>query len=140
VSSQNKFSAGWFVLTVVLAFVLPSLGASAVETTLVVVALVALIYATVLGMDARDRLQSIERHVARIAEAVDPPKAVASSSVHFTLITADGDSLGPVELQRPDWPPGSIIYKPRGEPNLRIVDVIPNDDPEGFTILVVEPE
>jgi len=38
---------------------------------------------------------------------------------------------------RPDWPPGSIIYR-GAEPNLRVVDVIPADDPEEFAILVVE--
>jgi hypothetical protein len=29
----------------------------------------------------------------------------------FQLETADGTPLGPVELQRPDWPIGSLIYK-----------------------------
>jgi hypothetical protein len=31
-----------------------------------------------------------------------------------------------------------VIYRPPGEPNLRVVDVIPTDDPEEFAILVVE--
>jgi len=50
---------------------------------------------------------------------------------HFVLVTVDAESLGPVELARPDWPPGSIIYR-GGEPNLRVVSVIPSDDPEKF--------
>jgi hypothetical protein len=29
---------------------------------------------------------------------------------HFALVTRDGDTLGAVELGRPDWPPGSIIW------------------------------
>ena len=44
-----------------------------------------------------------------------------------------------MELGRPDWPAGSVIYTGRGEPNLRMVDVIPADDAERqFTVLVVE--
>jgi len=39
---------------------------------------------------------------------------------------------------RPDWPSGSIIYR-GGEPNLRVVNVIPRGDPEKFDVLVVEP-
>ena len=30
---------------------------------------------------------------------------------HFALVTTDGDALGPVELGRPDWPDGAIIYR-----------------------------
>jgi hypothetical protein len=56
---------------------------------------------------------------------------------HFQLVTSDDDSLGPMELGRPDWPPGSVIYR-GSEPSLRVVDVIPSDDHEKFTILVVE--
>jgi hypothetical protein len=58
---------------------------------------------------------------------------------HFQLVTVDGDSLGPVELARPEWPPGSIIYR-GDEPNLRVVDRIESSDPELYTVLVVEPE
>ena len=58
---------------------------------------------------------------------------------HFQLVTSDGQALGPIEVARPDWPVGSVIYR-GGQPNLRVVDVIPADDPEQFTILVVEPE
>jgi hypothetical protein len=56
---------------------------------------------------------------------------------HFQLVTSDGEALGATELGRPDWPIGSVIYR-GDEPNLRVVDVIPADDPEGFAILVVE--
>ncbi len=71
----------------------------------------------------------------------DPePSTVASRAVaHFQLVTVDGEALGATELARPDWPPGSVIYRPPGEPNLRVVDYIPTDDPEEFAILVVEP-
>jgi hypothetical protein len=58
---------------------------------------------------------------------------------HFQLVTSDGEALGPVELSRPDWPDGSIIY--RGDkPNLRVVGRLEadDDDPELFEVLVVE--
>jgi hypothetical protein len=58
---------------------------------------------------------------------------------HFALVTTDGDSLGPIELGRADSPAGSVIYRGRDEANLRVVDVIPNDEPEAFTVLVVAP-
>ena len=56
---------------------------------------------------------------------------------HFQLVTTDGETLGAVHLGPPDWPPGSVIYR-GAEPNLRVVDVIPSEDAEMFTILVVE--
>ncbi|HEY8803034.1 MAG TPA: hypothetical protein VIN00_08150 [Candidatus Dormibacteraeota bacterium] len=43
---------------------------------------------------------------------------------HFQLVTVDGEALGVRELARPDWPPGSVIYRPPGEPNLRVVDYV----------------
>ena len=55
----------------------------------------------------------------------------------FSLVSVGGDPLGPIELGRPDWPAGSLIYG-SGEATLHVVDVTPSDDPEGFTILVVE--
>ena len=42
---------------------------------------------------------------------------------------ADGESLGAVEVARPDWPPGSVIYRGGDAQNLRIVDVLAGDDP-----------
>jgi len=57
---------------------------------------------------------------------------------HFTLVTTDGESLGATALARPDWPVGSIIYRGRRGPNLRVVDVLDADDPEVFAVLVVE--
>jgi hypothetical protein len=57
---------------------------------------------------------------------------------HFTLVTTDGDSLGAIELGRPDWPEGSIIYR-GDQPNLRVVGRLEADDPEHqFEVLVVE--
>ena len=57
---------------------------------------------------------------------------------HFAVVTTDGDALGALELGRPDWPYGSIIYR-RDEPNLRVVDRIEADDSEHqFEVLVVE--
>jgi hypothetical protein len=57
----------------------------------------------------------------------------------FRLITADGEPLGPIELQRPDWPPGSIIYRGGAQPNLRVLDMVSGlDDPEQLPTLVVE--
>ena len=56
----------------------------------------------------------------------------------FALVTIDGDALGTVELGRPDWPDGTIIYG--GEkPNLRVVGRLATDDSEhGFDVLVIE--
>jgi hypothetical protein len=55
----------------------------------------------------------------------------------FTLVTRDGDDLGQVQLGRPDWPVGSVIY--RGDPpNLRVVGRTEKDTPEGLDVLVVE--
>jgi hypothetical protein len=60
---------------------------------------------------------------------------------HFQLVTADGEALGPVELGRPDWPAGSIIYRGGDKPNLRVVGELeaPDDDPELLRVLIVEP-
>ena len=58
---------------------------------------------------------------------------------HFVVVTADGVSLGAFHLSGHDWPPGSIIYRGAEEPNLRVAEVLPSDDPEKFAILVVEP-
>jgi hypothetical protein len=56
----------------------------------------------------------------------------------YALVTPDGDKLGAVELGRPDWPDGSIIY--RGDkPNLRVVGHRePDDAKEVDGVLVVE--
>jgi hypothetical protein len=58
---------------------------------------------------------------------------------HFQIRTADGEALGVVALGRPDWPPGSVIYRGRDEPNLRVLDVVVRDDPDANDALVVEP-
>jgi hypothetical protein len=58
---------------------------------------------------------------------------------HFQLVLEDGEALGAVELGRPDWPPGSVIYRGGDEPNLRVLEVVVLDDPEVFDVLVVEP-
>jgi hypothetical protein len=50
----------------------------------------------------------------------------------------DGEALGPVELSRPDWAPGSVIYRGAAETGLRVVDHLPSGVPEKFAILVVE--
>jgi hypothetical protein len=57
---------------------------------------------------------------------------------HFQLVTTDGDVLGAVELGRPDWPEGSIIY--RGDrPNLRVVGRLDAENTEHeFAVLAVE--
>jgi hypothetical protein len=56
---------------------------------------------------------------------------------HFALVTPDGDSLGTVELSRPDWPEGSMIH--RGDkPNLRVVADLMPDAPDVVGVLVVE--
>jgi hypothetical protein len=58
---------------------------------------------------------------------------------HFQLRTADGESLGVVALSRPDWPPGSVIYRGRDDPNLRVLEILVLDEPELLDVLVVEP-
>jgi hypothetical protein len=52
-------------------------------------------------------------------------------------VSQDGEALGPVELGCSDWVAGGAIYR-GGEPDLRIVDVLASEDPETFTILIVE--
>jgi hypothetical protein len=55
----------------------------------------------------------------------------------FQLVTVDGVALGPVELDRAEWSPGNVVQR-SGEPNLRVVDVLPSDDPELLAVLVVD--
>jgi len=50
---------------------------------------------------------------------------------HFALVLRDGTTLGAVELARPDWPDGSVSYRGRDEPNLRVVDRIAGEGPGG---------
>jgi hypothetical protein len=57
---------------------------------------------------------------------------------HFQLVMLDGEALGAVELSRPDWPPGSVIYRGANETDLRVVDHLPSGVPEEYAILVVE--
>jgi hypothetical protein len=45
--------------------------------------------------------------------------------------------LGTIELGRPDWPDGSIIYRPR-EGNLRVVGRIDVEADRLLEVLVVE--
>jgi hypothetical protein len=57
----------------------------------------------------------------------------------FRIATANGQPLGTAELQRPDWPAGSVIYGGRGNTNLRVVDGLSGlDDPEQLPTLIVE--
>jgi len=58
----------------------------------------------------------------------------------FQLVTPDGEQLGTVELARPDWPPGSVIVRGRGKPNLRVVEHLPARDLEWLSTLVVAEE
>jgi hypothetical protein len=57
---------------------------------------------------------------------------------HYVVVTSDGVSLGPFELVGSDVQPGTTILTGSGQPKLRVVDVLDNDDPERFAILVVE--
>jgi len=56
---------------------------------------------------------------------------------HYTLVTRDGVSLGAFHLAGQNWREGDTIYRGDGH-DLRVVDVLPTDDPEKFAILVVE--
>jgi hypothetical protein len=53
----------------------------------------------------------------------------------FELETVDGTPLGTTELQRPDWPVGSIIYKGGAAPDLLILGQRYGEE---HTVLVVE--
>ncbi len=57
---------------------------------------------------------------------------------HFQLVTVDGDALGAVELDRSDFPDGSVFDRDH-RPSFRVVARIEADDAEEFTVLVVEP-
>jgi hypothetical protein len=59
---------------------------------------------------------------------------------HYALITPDGDPLGPVEVTEPNSAVGSLIKRGGRGLEWRVVECIPSDDPELFSILVVEPE
>jgi hypothetical protein len=54
---------------------------------------------------------------------------------HFELVTTDGQRLGAIELQRPDWPIGSVIYRGGPQPNLRVVD---RREQEGGSVRIVD--
>jgi hypothetical protein len=57
---------------------------------------------------------------------------------HFAIVGVDGHTYGTMELGRPAWPEGSIIWRGDG-PNLRVVARIEADDSEHhFDVLVVE--
>jgi hypothetical protein len=56
---------------------------------------------------------------------------------HYTLTMKDGGQLGSAELLSMDWQTGDIIYRGK-QPNLRVVDVLEADDPDNYTVLVVE--
>ena len=53
----------------------------------------------------------------------------------FQIVKTDGRELGPMELGRPDWSAGSVIYRGSPKPNLRVVE---RRDVDGAAILVVE--
>ena len=53
----------------------------------------------------------------------------------FQIVTTDGRDLGPMELGRPDWPVGSVIYQGGPKPNLRVVEHRESDE---LPVLVVE--
>jgi hypothetical protein len=54
---------------------------------------------------------------------------------HYQLVTTDRDVLGARELDRSDWPPGSVIDAAAGESEFRVVRQLEYDherdgDPE----------
>jgi hypothetical protein len=55
----------------------------------------------------------------------------------FQLETADGEQLFQVELGRPDWRTGSVIFCSGGQA-LRVLASSDGIDPEATAILVVE--
>jgi hypothetical protein len=55
-----------------------------------------------------------------LALAVRPQPDRRPTLEHFQLVMVDGEALGAVELSRPDWPPGSNIYRGPDETNLRV--------------------
>jgi hypothetical protein len=55
----------------------------------------------------------------------------------FELVTRGGKALGPVKLARPEWPVGAIIDGYAGK--LRVVEVVAGANPDGSSVLIVEP-
>jgi hypothetical protein len=53
----------------------------------------------------------------------------------FQIVTTNDRDLGLMELGRPDWPIGSVIYRGGPQPNLRVVE---RRDTDGAAVLVVE--
>jgi hypothetical protein len=56
---------------------------------------------------------------------------------YFRLEYLDGEPLGTIELARPDWRPGNLIVR-GDDPNLRVVDLLEPQEPNGLAVLVVE--
>ena len=56
----------------------------------------------------------------------------------YALLTADGKDLGTVNLGRPDWPAGSILYRGGDASNLRVVRLVEAPDHDQLDVLVVE--
>jgi hypothetical protein len=54
----------------------------------------------------------------------------------YQIVTVDGDVYGPTDLGEPDWPEGAVIHY--HDVDLRVVKRVETDDPEMFTILIVE--
>jgi hypothetical protein len=81
----------------------------------------------------------VRRSTAGAARQRDvvPDVGGLKASFRFQLLTRDGEALGPVELDRPDWPPGAVIL--RGGGVLEVLGGIDSDDPEVLSALVVEP-
>jgi hypothetical protein len=79
-----------------------------------------------------------EREVWRISlsPVVRPQPRQEGRDVHtFEIVTTDGHELGRVELGRPDWPVGSVIYRGGPQSDLRVVE---RRETDGAPILVVE--
>ena len=55
-------------------------------------------------------LEGGARHRARVGLAGRSAPREETGVPHFALVTTDGDAPGAVELGRPDWPDGAIIF------------------------------
>jgi hypothetical protein len=88
-------------------------------------------------LDCASVLTSDATPSVRLAPPFRPPReGEPDAALH--LVGRDGESLGTVELGRPDWPVGSVIHR-GNKPNLRVVRVAVSDDSEDVDdVLVVE--
>ena len=75
-------------------------------------------------------------HVVRSEQ--EPDRSKTSGAIDsYQLVTKGGETLGLIELARPDWPLGIIID--RDTTKLRVIEIVLPERRDELPILVVEP-